>query len=318
MYCVFIVNPKAGEKDKKKLIKKMESAFRMSDNFFIKEQTYKKGDAEVIAKKYAEKYGEQCLIISCGGDGTVHEIANGMCGTKAALIVLPMGTGNDFCKKVYGTKKLDLHKIMKHFELFSGKPKYDIKPIDLIDVNGVKCINVFSFGFDTKVETMGRKIAEKAPQLSSHAYDIAAGAALFTNMKYKINMKLDTVDMYGNVGKFDKTIDYTLLALCNGSYYGGGFCPALESKLDDGVLEVCYIDAINALQAAPIIPSFSNGSAHEKFSNKVHMIKMTKGVVSSVDGKEMLGEYDGENFFASEVNFEIVPKSLNLCVLKDE
>ena len=61
----------------------------------------------------------------------------------------------------------------KSFGLYSGKLNYTVEPLDLIDYNGEKCINVMSYGLDTKVETIGRKIAGKIPPLGHQAYNIA-------------------------------------------------------------------------------------------------------------------------------------------------
>lgn len=315
MNCVFIVNPKAGEKDKAILMKRMESAFRMGPHNFIKAVTEKKGDAQNFAREYAEKYGENCLIIACGGDGTVHEIVNGICGTAAKLLVLPLGTGNDFAKKLYGTKKPNSKMIMQRFGLFDGKPCFEVDPIDVIDVDGHKCVNVMSFGFDTKIETVGRKIAAKAPILGANAYNVAVAACLFTSMKYRIHVDFDTISEDGAYGKFVEDLDYTLMAVCNGSYYGGGFCPAPRSCLTDGILDVCYVEAVDVPKAIPIIPLYSKGTADQ--STYVHTLRVTGGSVSSVDGKALNGNCDGENFMDILVNFKVLPHALNLCVFKN-
>ena len=53
-------------------------------------------------KKYLGAHKETVRVYACGGDGTVHEIANGLVGFKnAELAILPLGTGNDFVK-TYG------------------------------------------------------------------------------------------------------------------------------------------------------------------------------------------------------------------------
>lgn len=113
--------------------------------------------------------------------------------------------------------------------------------MDLIDYNGEKCVNVMSFGLDTMVETMGRKIAGKAKFLGHQAYNIAVLPALM-HLHYQINFEIDVADKDGDTFKWSLTpADYTLFAICNASYYGGGFCPAPNSLIDDGLLDFALL-----------------------------------------------------------------------------
>ena len=234
MKYVFIVNPVSGHKDKEAIFNRIRSAFRLLDDEMIVEETDHSGHAREIATAYATKYGDRCVIVCCGGDGTVHEIANGLAHTETPMMLLPLGTGNDFAKKVYGTKKINVENVIKSFGLYSGKLNYTVEPLDLIDYNGEKCINVMSYGLDTKVETIGRKIAGKIPPLGHQAYNIAVVPVMMQPLRYKVNVELDCVDENGNPYKFHReNMEYALFAICNASYYGGGFCPAPGSKLDD-------------------------------------------------------------------------------------
>ena len=149
MKYVFIVNPVSGHKDKEAIFSRIRSAFRLIDDEMIVEETDHSGHAREIATAYATKYGDRCVIVCCGGDGTVHEIANGLAHTETPMMLLPLGTGNDFAKKVYGTKKINVENVIKSFGLYSGKLNYTVEPLDLIDYNGEKCINVMSYGLDT-------------------------------------------------------------------------------------------------------------------------------------------------------------------------
>lgn len=316
MNFIFIINPIAGEKDKNNLVRRMESAIRMSHHNFIKAETTKPGDAKEFAKNYAEKYGEDGIIVSCGGDGTIHEIVNSIAGTKAGLIVLPLGTGNDFCKKVYNTKKPNVELVMKRFGLLDANVRYDIMPIDVIDVNGVKCVNVMSFGMDTMVETVGRKMAGKLPVLGQSAYKLAVVPCLFNGMRHSVDIDLVTVEPDGSYGSRKGRMDFTLMAFCNASYYGGGFCPALNSKLDDGILDWCHVDRLNIPNALPIIPHYSKGDAH-LHGDKVHLEKVVSGKITSIDGSPLVGNCDGENFDYDVVEFQVLPKAVNLCVPKE-
>ena len=318
MKYIFIENPIAGNKDRQMLFKQVQSAFRMIDDEMIIEETHYRGHAKEIAAQYAEKYGDECVIVSCGGDGTVHEIANGIAHTQTPLMILPFGTGNDFAKKIYKTKKIDASKVVKAFGLHNGKIKYKIMPIDLIDYNGEKCINVMSYGLDTKVETIGRKIAGKIKFLGHQAYNIAIVPSVLQSMRYQINFELDCVDREGTPYKWSQApSDYTLFAICNASYYGGGFCPAPNSRLDDGLLDFCKVDAINLMEVLPLIPKYSEGTANEEATDKIHTGYLTGGRIWSTDGSALLGNCDGENFDYSEVVFKIEPKALKLCIIDE-
>lgn len=319
MKFVFVVNPIAGNDDLNKIILRIKSTFRRLDDEMIIEETRCAGDAKRIAAEAAQKYGSGCIVVSCGGDGTVHEIANGLAGTDTPMLVLPLGTGNDFAKKVYGTKKINVENVIKSFGFYNGNIKYDIMPIDLIDYNGEKCINVMSYGLDTLVETMGRKIAAKCKFLGHTAYNLAVVPVITKSLHYKISYDITCVDKQtGNEYKMaENDKDYALFAICNASYYGGGYCPAPDSRLDDGLLDFALVDGLSLPKAVPLIPKYSAGTANEETSNGlVHTGLIKSGKIWTEDGSMLLGNCDGENFNYSVVDFKVDEKALKLCVIK--
>lgn len=318
MKYIFVINPIAGNDDKSKIFSRIRSTFRSIDDEMIVEETNAPGDAKKIAKKYSSIYGDKCVIVSCGGDGTVHEIANGLAGTDTPLMVLPLGTGNDFAKKLYGTKKINVENVVKAFGMYVGKIKYDVKPIDLIDYNGEKCINVMSYGVDTMVETIGRKIAAKFPTLGHQAYNLGIFPVLMKPLHYTISFEFNCVDLDTNeefIMREDNK-DYALMAICNASYYGGGFCPAPDSKLDDGLLDLALFDGMSLAQAVPLIVKYSEGKANQETTDLCTNALVKSGRIWMQDGSQLPGNCDGENFNYSEVKFKVEPKSLKLCYIK--
>lgn len=320
MKYVFIVNPAAGNDNQKKLLSWVKSTFRLIDDEMIIEETEYAGHAKLLAEEAANKYGDSCIVVACGGDGTVHEIANGLCGTDTPLMILPLGTGNDFAKKVYNTKKVDFEKVIESFGLLDGNFNIDIKPIDIIDYNGEKCINVMSYGLDTKVETIGKKISAKAPFLGHNAYNVAIVPVLAQPLHYKISYDITCVDKES--GKeyqmVDNDKDYALFAICNASYYGGGFCPAPDSVLDDGLLDFALVDGTSIATAIPLIPKYSAGTLTEANGKGiVHTGFIKSGKIWTSDGSPLLGNCDGENFNYNELNFKVLPKALKLCFIKE-
>lgn len=318
MKYVFVINPIAGHDDKEKIFRRIASTFRLIDDEMVIEETHSRGDAKRISERYKNEYGKDCVIVSCGGDGTVHEIANGLAGSDTPLMILPLGTGNDFAKKVYNSKKINVENVIKAFGLYNGKIKYDIMPIDLIDYNGEKCINVMSYGLDTLVETLGRKIAAKAPFLGHNAYNLAIAPVLMRPLHYTISYKLNCYDKQTGedfvVEEHDK--DYALMAICNASWYGGGFCPAPNSLLDDGLLDACIIDGMPLVKALPLITKYANGKLDENVTKLCSNYYIKSGRIFSENGDRLPGNCDGENFDYSEVNFKVEKQALKLCVIK--
>ncbi|MBR2134190.1 MAG: YegS/Rv2252/BmrU family lipid kinase [Eubacterium sp.] len=320
MKFVFIVNPIAGNDDKARIFARIKSTFRQIDDEMIIEETKCQGDAKRIALEYSQQYGGNCIIVSCGGDGTVHEIANGLAGSDTPMLILPLGTGNDFAKKVYGTKKINVENVIKAFGFYNGKIKYDIKPIDLIDYNGEKCINVMSFGLDTLVETIGKKLADKAPFLGHNAYNLGIVPVIMKPLHYSISYDINCIDKKTgeNFNYKSDNKDYALFAICNASYYGGGFMPAPDAVLDDGKLDFVLVKGLSLAKALPLISKYSEGKVNsDAFPDVIEDGYAVSGRVWMEDGSPLLGNCDGENFDYSEVNFKVENKALKLCVIKD-
>ncbi len=317
MKYIFIINPIAGNDDKARIMSRIKSAFRGSENEMIIEETQARGDAKSIASKYAKEYGKDCVVVACGGDGTVHEVAGGLAFSETPMMLLPFGTGNDFAKKVYNTTKIDIEKIISVLGLFDGHPTYDVKDIDLIDYNGEIGINVMSFGLDTVVETIGRKMAQKHPKLGHNAYSLAIIPAVMKPIHYKISFDINCVNKEtGEEYSFkENNRDYALFAICNASYYGGGFCPAPNSELDDGLLDFTLVNGLSLIKALPLIPKYSAGEANEKTSKEFKNGYIKSGRIWMEDGSNLLGNCDGENFEYSEINLSVKEKALKLCVI---
>ena len=320
MKYVFINNPVAGNKNKEKILSRIKSTFRQLDDEMIVENTNYSGHAKEIAAEYAKKYGAECVVVSCGGDGTVHEVANGLAGTDTPLMVLPLGTGNDFAKKLYKTKNINVENVIKSFGLYSGKLRYDVKPIDLIDYNGEKCINVMSFGLDTLVETLGKKIADKAPFLGHQAYNVAIVPVIAKPLHYTMSFDITCVNKEtGEEYQLkEDNKDFALFAICNASYYGGGYCPAPNAVLDDGLLDMALVNGLSLAKALPMIPKYSAGTANqETFPGIITNGYIKCGKLWMEDGSALLGNCDGENFDYNELDFFVDEKALKLCFIKE-
>ena len=96
---IFIINPHAGKRDQTSRIYEIADHLREAHGLECACMlTDRPGGATEMARKLAEA-GEAVRLYACGGDGTIHEVANGIAGfDNAAMTCVPAGTGNDFLK----------------------------------------------------------------------------------------------------------------------------------------------------------------------------------------------------------------------------
>lgn len=313
MKYVFITNPVSGRQSTK-LIDRIEEAFieKNKGDQFICEYTRKKGHGSEIAAEYSAKYGGDCVIVACGGDGTVHEISGVLVHTDTPMIILPFGTGNDFSKKLYG-RNPDPVKVAKLLGFLDGSPKFICRKVDVGQVDDGYFIGVMSFGFDTLVEIAGSKISKKLPFLGSFSYKLGLVMSLFGKKDFDFHLELDGIAEDGSAVKLDKDICFTLMAVCNSSYYGGGYCPAPMANISDGIFELCIAESCNTLDVIKLAPYYTKGTAAQK-SRKITLSSVTAGKITAVDGSEFTRNCDGENTRVTSVSFGICHKALRLCI----
>lgn len=191
----------------------------------------KQGHATEIAQKLCQT-GEPLRFYACGGDGTVNEVANGIIGyDNAAMSVIPVGTGNDFLKNFGG----DMDKFRDAENLWDG-PQF---PMDAIDVNGRVALTIACSGIDARVARDVHNFSE-SPILDGKSSYIVS---LLVNFLFKGIGSHWTVELDGETMEDD----FSLVSVCNGRYYGGGFMPVAEARMDDGVLNTLVVKRSAAL-----------------------------------------------------------------------
>jgi diacylglycerol kinase (ATP) len=190
------------------------------------------------------------LVVAMGGDGTVHEIANGLMQLPAeqrpVLGIVPLGSGNDFSFSAGVSEKADL----ALRQALGGTPH----PVDIgiyEDEKGHRMFwtNAVGMGFDSIVTINSRSM----PFL--HGYPVYFASVLktiaFNYRPFKIKASLDGRDME------DELI---MMVLCNGKREGGGFHVAPTSKTDDGIFNLLNIKRISRLQMVNTLVHFMKGT----------------------------------------------------------
>lgn len=239
---LFIINPAAGKKGTTARLEAMLD--RLS---FPHEVTYteREGDARRFAEE-AVRTGEPVRIYACGGDGTLNEVVNGAAGyDNAAITCVPKGTGNDFLK-IFGP---DYWELFYDLEALAAGPQ---TPFDLIDCNGQLGINTVCAGVDARV-------AADVHRYKNWRFVSGIGAyilSLLENIFFKGIARPMTVRM-GEIRWEDRPA--SLLCICNGRCYGGGFMPVAEAMPDDGVLDVLLVRKVSLFTFLRLVGKYARG-----------------------------------------------------------
>ena len=291
---IFIMNPKAGKKDQTGRIYTMAEALREKHGLRVDcLLTERPGGAIDMARRLAET-GDEIRVYACGGDGTVNEVANGIIGyDNAAMSVIPIGTGNDFLKN-FGS---DISKFRDAENLWNG-PQF---PIDAIQVNDRIALTIACSGIDARVANDVHKFSE-SPILDGKSSYIVALAAnfLFKGIGSHWTVSLD--------GVADEK-DYSLVAVCNGRYYGGGFMPVAEARMDDGVLNTLVVDKVSRMTFLKFVGPYSKGG-YDRFPHLARC-STAKDIIISSKKKDITTCMDGECITTDYVHIRLADKKLN-------
>lgn len=281
---VFIINPRAGKHDHTARVYAMADALRTRHGLDCRCMlTDRPGGATEMARRLAQT-GEALRIYACGGDGTIHEVANGIAGfDNAAMTSLPLGTGNDFLKN-FGP---DQEKFRDPENLWDGKPF----PLDLIDCNGRLCLTIACNGIDAQIAESVHRYGG-FPLLSGRGSYLCSVVVnfLFKGIGHRWTVSLD--------GR-EETGEYALVSMCNGRYYGGGSTPVPQARMNDGVLHTVLIKKVSRATFARLFPAYSAGD-HDALPRDMIQVSTAREVRIRGE-KDIVTCLDGECFRSREV-----------------
>ena len=227
---LFIINPAAGKRGTTAQLEALLEKLTFPHKVMY---TGKVGDARRFTQE-AARPGEPVRIYACGGDGTLNEVVNGAAGlSHVAVTNVPKGTGNDFLK-IFG---LHYRTLFYDLEALAMGPQ---TPFDLIDCNGRLGIDVVCAGVDARIAADVHRYKDWRFVSGMRAYVLA----LLENIFFKGIARPMSVHM-GDIHWEDRPA--SLLCVCNGRYYGGGFMPVGEAMPDDGVLDMLLVRKVSLL-----------------------------------------------------------------------
>ncbi len=309
MKTVFIVNPKAGQgKNIESLISSIKEC--VSSNEFDAEiyVTKRVGDAKRFVKEYCTECGP-ARFIACGGDGTLSEVLNGAIECEGAQIgVLPIGTGNDFCRNF--DKSTDFLDIKS--QIISSAEKCDVIRYTTT-VNGMEkvgyCVNMVNIGFDCNVADMTAQMKKKPLVSGSLAYFVSILVAMVKKKGADLLIKLDGEEVYN--GRL------LLTSIANGSFCGGGIKSNPLAAVSDGVMNVNIIKNIKRIQFVPLLPRYMDGTVLDVKNIDRYLINKDCRKIDIITKNENFRIcIDGEIIDAGNTTFEVVHNAFDFVVPK--
>lgn len=288
---LFLINPAAGKKDGTyDCSERIHQLCRERGLDYRIRVSKKPGDLTAYAREAAQR-AEAVRIYACGGDGTLNEVVNGLAGCEnAAVTHYPIGTGNDFVKIFSAPSKFrDLPALLDDPEE---------SRFDLISCGGRMAVNICSMGLDARIGTETARY-KRLPLLSGPGAYLASAAVNFIRGIHAPY----TVEVDGQ--RF--TGERTMICICSGRWYGGGFNPVPEAEPDDGLLDVLLVEPVTRLEVAKLIGLYKAGRYKELPQWVRHFRTAAVRVISE---KPSVVNLDGEAAWETDVTFRALPRAL--------
>ena len=275
---LFIVNPAAGKYDHtEELSAKIKSLCEARGLDYAIRVSQRPGDCTAVTKEAAAS-GEELRVYACGGDGTLNEVVCGAAGAaNLAVTHWPCGSGNDFIK--------NFNEPAAFFEL-SRLLDAEESLLDLIQVGDDYSLSICSVGIDARIGTEIQKY-KRLPLVSGKgAYNLSTVVNLIKGIHrhYAVELNGERID-----GRF------TLICVCNGRFYGGGYQPIPEARPDDRRLDVLLVKKVSRLQVAGLINKYKAGqyadfpALFRHFSTDRVVIHCDREEVVNLDGEARWG-----------------------------
>ena len=287
---LFIINPAAGSRDRTpEYTAAIRKACNKENLDYRIEVSQAPGHCRQLAREAAES-GEEYRIYACGGDGTLNEVAAGAAGhPNAAVTVFSGGSGNDFVKLFSDPKAFF------HLERLLDPEEAEF---DMIRCNDSLALNICSVGLDARI---GTDVAsyKRIPLLQGfRAYAVSTLVNVIRGIgeHYVVEINGEKIDG-----------EQTMICVCNGRFYGGGFNPVPEADPADGVLEILLVEKVSRLQVSEIVGKYKNGK-YRDYPELIRHIR-AKEIDIFCDAPAAVN-LDGELRRAQEIHMSVAAEKL--------
>jgi diacylglycerol kinase (ATP) len=224
------------------------------------------------------------FVIAAGGDGTVHEVSNGLLKALGqgidgpVLGVLPVGTGNDFAKLVGPLQDLERSLDI----LLDGELRRFDACVASWGETDHWCVNAAGTGIDVEVvRQILKKRGGATPAVMKYLAAVLKALVRYQAIPLRIRMDDEVVER-----------DAMIVVAANGRCVGGGFWVCPDAEPDDGRFDICIVNEVSYLGALGVLPRVMRG-AHQNHS-KVEMYRAKEIEIEALGPDPLFFQLDGE------------------------
>ncbi len=298
-----IINPSAGRGISSRVVKQLAEVTASWPEPPDLIYTAGPGDGMTVAAQLRQR---GCpLVVACGGDGTVHEVVNGLFLSESSsplplFSFIPLGTGCDTARS--------LHLPNNPYTILRQLPAGRVVPID---------VGKITFQTSSKRERnryfindinvgLGPLVAKRAkhPLLSwmgGSAYTIGTAIELLKPLYFPLKLQVDDQPW--------QDFDTFNLSICNGHYFGGGMKPCSEAGLTSGKLEALHIGPITTLEGFRYMKPIMSGREVNHPAIRIFSFSSLQ-----IEGAEVEFETDGEIPGNTPMKITLIPRALRVNI----
>jgi diacylglycerol kinase family enzyme len=293
---LFVINPKAAFLNVDDLVEDINYFFincSVDEHYTIHINRWKR-DAVGYIRRYVTRFPEIVRVYAMGGNGTLFEVINGVAGLPNVQVAFyPLGRQNSLLY-TFGEEKEYLFRSLRNL-VFSP-----VASIDAIQAGNNYSVTSCLIGGEAKAFAAGEKIAERIPLPRNLCY---FGAGLWQFM-FENTIQNYHVEIDGN--NFDG--GYVGLLITNIPGYGLGFKPAIEARINDGLLDLYLLKYVPRYLQYKVVMDYEHGN-HAKWPAYIEHYQGREVSVSSESYMSIV--LDGEFFYDVSMNLKIIPGAVD-------